>query len=104
LTIVGESGTFRSMTPFRVDPTELFDLARDIERIEPFADLAEYAGRISVPTTPSAASAAIERFTSRLERSLADLAAATGSLGQATRSAAEGYREVEASISRRAGG
>jgi hypothetical protein len=86
------------MTAFRVDPTELADLATAIEQSEPFSALAAAARRVAVPATPSATSAALERFESRLVRDLTELAAATGSLGQATRSAAEGYREVEASI------
>ncbi len=92
------------MTGFRVDPTELADLATAIEQSEPFSALADAAQRIAIPPTPSATSVAIERFKGRLARELTELAAATGSLGHATRSAAEGYLEVEASISRRVGG
>lgn len=90
------------MTAFRVDPTDLTELAPEIERSEPFSTLVMSALNISVPGSASATSIAIERFKHRLVRQLIDLSTATGSLARATRSAAGHYRETEASISRRA--
>jgi hypothetical protein len=92
------------MTGFRADTTELADLATAIELSEPFSALSAAALRVAVPASATATAVAIERLKHRLVAELDGLAAATGSLGRATRSAAEGYQGVEASISRRAGG
>lgn len=93
------------MTGLRVDPTELTDLATAIERSEPFSALAAAARHVFVPlATAGATAVAIEQLRHRLVAELDGLAAATGSLGRTTRTAAEGYQGVEASISRWAGG
>jgi hypothetical protein len=104
LILPADSQTLAPMTAFRADPIEISARATSIENSEPFSMLAEAARHVTVPATPSATSAAIERLKHRLVHDLTVHATATGSLGRATRSAAEGYRGVEASISRRAGG
>ena len=86
------------MTPFHVDPIDLISLARTIERSEQFSALADAARRVAIPESPGASSLAIERFADRLVGELTTLAAATGSLASATRSAAGSYQQVEDSI------
>lgn len=92
------------MDGFRVDPTELTELAATIERADPFSALTDAARQVTIPGPTSPGTYAVERFTNRLLRAFADLSTATGSLVRATRSADAGYREVEVSIGRWAGG
>lgn len=86
------------MGAFRVVPSEVVGLAGEIERTNPFTGLADAARLLHVAEDASASSAALGRFKHRLAADLTGLAAAAGSLGRATRSAAAGYQQTEDSV------
>jgi hypothetical protein len=87
---------------FEVDPSELDEHASELGLAEPFLHLAQATSALPSLPGPSATAAAVDRLRVRLRQRLEDLSTATGSLSNATRSAADGYQTVESSIVRSA--